>query len=70
VEVHAGDREVILAAADREPEDETAAREVVEGCGLLASSAALARLGAIRMLVVSRIRSVTAAAAASAISGS
>jgi hypothetical protein len=70
VEVHAGDRVVVLAAADGEAEHERPPERWSSVAACLASSAPLARLGAIRMLVASRIRSVTAAAAASAISGS
>ena len=70
MEVDARGLVVVLAAADGDAQHEPAAREVVDVAACLATSAPLARYGAIRIVVASRIRSVTAAAAASAISGS
>jgi hypothetical protein len=70
VEVHPRRRVVVLAPADRDAERQTTVREVVERRRLLGHERGVGPVGAMRMAVMSPIRSVTAAAAASAISGS
>ena len=63
--------EVVLAAADGDAQDQAAAgASASTDAACLASNAPLRRVGASRTVVASLMRSVTAAAAASAISGS
>ncbi len=61
---------VVVAAAEADAEREAAAGERVQGDACLASSTAFTRSGPSRTEVQRPIRSVTAAAAASAVSGS
>ena len=71
VEVGADRREVVLAPADRDAEHHAARRDSAStDAACLASNVPLCRVGASRTVVASLMRSVTAPAAASAISGS
>jgi hypothetical protein len=69
-EVGAGRRVVVLAAAHRHAENQAAAREGMQRCGLLGDDRGADAIGRIRIEGVRWIRSVTAAAAARDTSGS